>query len=556
MKLSRLSAVLALAGLGCTGQINGNSNGGAPVPGQPNNPGPPPQVNVGSCSVATLAKPRAWRLTKAQMINTLMDATGFAPPSLGMVPPETRLEGFANQSDRLSIASLVADYYLKASGEVAGEVVRRSSDFLKCPISGLGSGSCLSDFVKGFGLKIWRRPLLDTEVAKLSALYGTTAGQAGGPEAGLRNVVQGFLMSPNFLYRTEVGTNFDAGAMTVLTDYELASELSYMLWDGPPDAPLLELAAQGKLRDRKVLAGEAMRLLGTANKAPAAMHSFVQQWLQIDDLTTDDKDAMLFPFYSQQVGQDLMGENLLFFKSVMFDQGGDRSFKTLFTANYGFVNARTAPLYGLANVTGNNLVRVDLNTDQRRGILTLASFMAAHADVDDTSPVSRGRYLREEILCDHVPPPDPKDAVFDQSKITPDMTNRERLVAHSVNPACKSCHSLFDGLGFAMENYDAVGRFRTTDKNKMLDPTGSVPLPSGTITFRNFVDLVDQLTKAPELYSCFATQYLSYATGRLPDQINDCEKKLVIDDFVKSGYKIDTLVMSLVNSPSFMARKN
>jgi hypothetical protein len=242
--------------------------------------------------------------------------------------------------------------------------------------------------------------------------------------------------------------------------------------------------------------------------------------------------------------------------SVVFDNSGDRSIKTLLTAPYGFLNARTAPVYGVANVTGNTLTRTMLNPNERRGLLTSAGFMAAHADGDDTATVSRGRYFREEILCDHVPPPDPKDAMFDPMKITPDMTNRERLTAHAVNPACKACHSLFDGLGFAMENYDPIGRFRTMDKGKQLDPTGSVPLKSGTITFNNFVDLIDKLSATPDLYQCFASQYLSYAVGRLPDQINDCERQLVTDDFVKSGYKVDALVLSVVNSPSFMARKN
>src|SRR3954451_19183998 len=123
------------------------------------------------------------------------------------------------------------------------------------------------------------------------------------------------------------------------------------------------------------------------------------------------------------------------------------------------------------------------------------------------------------------------------------MTKRERLVAHATAPACKACHALFDGLGFAMENYDPIGRFRTTDKGKQLDPTGSVPLTSGTtLTFKNFIDLVDQLSKTPDVYDCFASQYLSYASGRLAEQINPCERKLVIDEFRSSGYKVDSLV--------------
>jgi len=506
----------------------------------------------------TLSKPRAWRLTNTQMRNTLLDAVGFSPPTLTMLPGETRLDGFANQSDRLSIASLVADYYLKASDELATEVARRGAELIPCQqVARLGTGTCLADFIKSFGLKMWRRPLADAEASKLAALYNTTASMAGGPEAGLKNVVQGLFMSPNFLYRTEVGNSQQPGDVTYLGDYELASALSYTIWDAPPDAALMTLAAQGKLRDQATLVREASRLLADPKKAPAALNSFMQQWLQIEDLLDADKDPMMYSIYNKQVAADLMEESRLLINSVMFDGGGDRSFKTLFTSPFGFVNSRTAPVYGLQNVTGTSLTRTMLNADQRRGILTSAAFMAAHADGDDTGPVSRGRYFREEVLCDHVPPPDPKDAMFDATKITPDMTNRERLVAHATAPACKACHALFDGLGFAMENYDPIGRFRTTDKGKQLDPTGSVPLTSGTtLTFKNFIDLVDQLSKTPDVYDCFASQYLSYASGRLAEQINPCERKLVIDEFRSSGYKVDSLVLSVIKSPSFMARKN
>jgi hypothetical protein len=555
MKLPRTLSLLALLSGACTGQISSSRGGTTAEPTPPTTP-TPPSVDVGSCSAATLARPRAWRLTNVQLRNTLLDVLGFSPPTLSMLPGETRLDGFANQSDRLSIASLVADYYLRASDELASEVLRRSAELVKCPMAALGAGSCLTDFLKSFGGRLWRRPLLDSELGRLTALYTSTAGQAGGPEAGLRNVVQGLFMSPNFLYRSEVGDGQAAGAVTALTPYEVASALSYMLWDSPPDTALLALAEQGKLRDQSVLVGEARRLLAS-KKAQLSMHGFLQQWLQIEDLLTADKDPMLYSDYSPQVAADLMEETRLLLGSVVFDPGGDRSFKTLFTSPVGFVNARTAPIYGLGNVPGTTLGRSMLDPGQRRGILTSGAFMAAHADGDDTGLVSRGRYFREELLCDGVPPPNPTDAMFDPQKITPDMTNRERLTAHATNPSCKACHALFDGLGFAMENYDPIGRFRTTDKGKPIDPSGSVPLGGGrVVTFQNFVDLVDQLARTPDLYQCFSTQYLSYATGRLADQINDCEKKLVADEFEKSGYKIDTLVLSVVKSPSFIARKN
>ena len=159
-------------------------------------------------------------------------------------------------------------------------------------------------------------------------------------------------LSPNFLYRSEVGHTQAAGAITSLTDYELASALSYTLWDSAPDATLLELAGQGKLRDRAVLADQAKRLLGTTEKTSPAMQGFVQQWLHIETMASHDKDLATFPTGTPQVAADLLEETRRFFNSVVFDSGGDRSFKTLFTANYGFVNSRTAALYGIQGVTG------------------------------------------------------------------------------------------------------------------------------------------------------------------------------------------------------------
>jgi hypothetical protein len=580
MSLSRKSIFLASAaalGLGCVGQMlpsgssdgKGPPGGGSKPPGgdgtggqgmmQPGDKPPPmnpPPVNVGSCTEATLGKPRVWRLTHGQLKNTLSDSLGFAPPTIDTFPAETRLDGFANQSGKLTVSPLLADYYLRAADELATNVISRTTEFLACPMTGLGSGTCLGDFIKSLGMKMWRRPLVDTEVSKLTGLYNNTVPTAGGPAEGVRNIVKAMFMSPNFIYRTETGNSTTPGQVTYLTDYELASALSYMMWDSPPDKALYDLAAAGKLHDKPTLLAQAQRLWA-AKKTPTALNGFLQQWLQIEDLLGADKDPMLYPKYDKMVAADLLEESRLFLNSVVFDAGGDKSFKTLFTAKYGFLNSRTAPIYGATSASAT-LTKTNINAAQRRGLLTMGAFISAHSDGDDTGLVSRGRYFREEILCDSVPPPNPKDAVFDPSKITPDMTNRERLTAHTTNPVCGACHKLFDGIGFAMENYDPVGQYRTTDKNKTIDPTGTLPLPSGTATleFKNFVDLIDQLSATPDLYSCFSNQYLSYSTGRAAGDLSACESKLVSDEFVKSGYKVDTLVMSVVNSPSFMARKN
>jgi hypothetical protein len=568
---------LSLASVACIGQV-GNSSGdkATPPPGTETPPPPgmappnPAPIDVGTCNAGTLAKPRAWRLTHAQVKNSLRDSLGFAPPAVDGFPAESRIDvtqsrnGFSNRADTLKISPLLADSYFKASEELAAEVVSKADKYgVTCAMAQLGSGNCLKTFLGSFGLKMWRRPLTEAELTNFTSFYTTSAGLGEGPEGGLRNVVQAMFLSPNFLYRTEIGHNTNAGEVTYLTDYELASALSYALWDSSPDADLLDLASKGKLTDKTVLVAQAKRMLGSVAKTGPALHGFVEQWLHVDDLVTGPpKDQSVFSLATPQVAADLVEENRRFVDSVLLE--GDKSFKTLFTAKYGFVNSRTAALYGIQGVTGDQMVKKDLPADQRRGILTQASFMWGHANPDGTHPVERGRYFREEILCEGVPDPGP-NVIIDPQFGDETLTARERLAVHLKEPACAACHSLIDGLGLAMENYDGIGRFRTEEAvkggpPKPIDSKGTVPLPSDegktVLSFNNLIDLVDQLATKPDVYSCFASQYLDYATGRRPGEIDKCEKAIVTQEFVKSDYNVDSLVLSVIGSPSFTARKN
>jgi hypothetical protein len=584
-------ASLALVGVGCTGSIGGNGskpgnsnpggnpgpnnmtppgNGNGPGdPGDPNNGKPPvvpPDVMRGQCNADTLAKPRAWRLTHEQVRNTLRDALGFSPPAIEAFPIEARIDqnnsrnGFANRADQMKISPLLADAYFKASEELAAEVAGKAATYgITCAVASLGQGTCLKTFLQNFGLKLWRRPLSEAEITSLTTFFNASSGYDGGAEGGLKNVVQAMFLSPRFLYRSEVGHTQAAGEVTVLTDYELASALSYSLWNTGPDATLLDLAGKGQLRTKDALVTQAKRMLATAQKTGPAMHSFVEQWLRIEGVDTAEKDTTIYSLGTMQVAQDLVAENHRFIDSVLFE--GDKSFKTLFTASYGFVNARTAPIYGLTGVTGNDLVKRDLDKTQRRGLLTTAAFLWGHANPDGTHPVERGRYFREEILCEGVPDP-PPTVLIDPQFGNATLTKREQLAIHEKEPACAACHVLIDGIGLSMENYDGIGKWRKDEvvqggAVKPIDSTGKLPLPSGSeLSFNNFIELIDQLANKKDIYSCFASQYLDYTTGHRPDEINNCEKTLVTDEFVNSGYNVESLVLAVVGSPSFMSRKN
>ena len=284
----------ALAG-GCGGQLDRRSapavtTAAAGAPAVP--PGP------GACGAAALPPARVWRLTHAQLRNSLQDLFGYAGPAIDVLPADARLDGFANGASRLAVPPVLLDYYRKVSDEVSSDVVRRSSDLLPCRLTAPG-GPCLRQLLTTLGLRAWRRPLVASELGRLEQLYRQAAGSDdAGAELGLKSLIEALILSPNFLFRYELGDNQVAGTVTHLTDWEIASALSYTLWDAPPDAPLLALAAAGRLRDPANLEAQARRLLGTPGRAAPALTYFFRQWMKIEDLPTLGKDAIQFPIYT------------------------------------------------------------------------------------------------------------------------------------------------------------------------------------------------------------------------------------------------------------------
>lgn len=529
------------------------------VPGAPSAPSeasPPAECSDG----AELAKPRIWRLTKAQLANTLRGAFGLEPASLANLPSEARLDGFANQASQLRIAPLLAEVYFAIGDELGSHALENPARFgITCDVASLAPGSCLQGFIVDTGQKLWRRPLSAEEVARFGTLFETTAAQGEGAAGGVKSVVQAMFMSPNALHRTELGAVKEPGAVTSLSDHELASALSYMLWDGAPDAELTALADQGRLRDPAVLAAQAERLFQARENAAPAMNHFVEQWLKLENLPNAVKETSLFPMATPELLADLKQELELFTNSVLFDPEGDRRFESLFASTYTFVNERTAPLYGLSGVAGTEMVRQDLDPSQRRGILTSLPFLWGRSHAQETNLVGRGAYVRSEILCHRVKLPPggiPNPGRF----APPGSTGRQRFGIHS-SPGCAVCHSLFEGIGFALENYDPIGRYRTLDEGQTIDASGSLPLPSEGnappgIVFSNFLELVDELEQKPDVYSCFAQQFSSYATGYDLPELDACENQRIAEEFATSQHSIDQLILSVIASPSFVDRQN
>jgi hypothetical protein len=545
------------------------SGGGSTSAGSPGSPGAPGSNSSSTGTTTTdacvgqalpLLAPRVWRLTTPQMKNTLLSVFGYAGTSIDMYPADSRPDTseYADAADSLIAGDLLTTYYDQTAEEVSANLATRSSTFLGCAMTALGTGSCLQDFLTSYGLKAWRRPLTSTEVTNLQGLYTTVAASAGA-QVGFTTVVQALILSPNFLFRTELGTSMTAGTTTALTDYELASALSYMLWDSPPDQALYDAAAAGTLHEQSSLSAQVKRMFAAATPAPAALSSFVQQWLHTDGLLTVTKSPTDFPMWSAAVSQDLASETTSFVSSVAFDPAGDRTLGSLLTASYGFVSAATASLYGVpAPAAAAGLVRTNFDPTQRSGLLTEAAWLAAVSDYDDTDLPARGNFVRGALLCDASPPP-PAVFMFDPTVITPTMTGRQKFIAHTKSSTCGACHNLFDGIGFALEQYDPVGRFRTTDQGQTIDPSGSIPLPApskATMQFANFIDLMKQMAASPDLGSCYTSQYVRYVTGRTTAEVSDCELQTVASVFNAAGRTVDSLPAAIVALPTFITRQN
>jgi hypothetical protein len=531
-------------------------------------PAAPPVDPLGGCGVTDLPPARVWRLTRVQLRNTLQDLFGFSAVAVEALPAESRLEGYANNASAMGVPPLLMDHFNTISEEMAAGVLRnlrdpaagsgrggqaRGGQLLPCALADLGRGSCLRDFVTRFGRRVWRRSLDAGEITRLTGVYSAAA-EATDPGNGLRILLKALLLSPNFLFRSELGGAPEPAGYVQLGDFELAASLSYLLWDSTPDETLLELAAAGRLRDPEVRRLQARRMLASSRRSAPTFAAFIQQWLKIEDLLRIRKDRKQFPMYRDLAG-DLLEENRRFVDSVAFDPGGDRRLRTLLTAPYTFVNTRTAAIYGVPAVEGGGLRAAKLDPSERRGILTQGAFLAAHAGSDTPNLVARGSFVREQVLCGEVPPP-PDDFEFDEAKITDDMTAREKFTLHTTNPFCSRCHALFDGIGFALEAYDAIGRFRRTDRDKPIDPSGTLKLPGrADLPFANFVELVERLADLPETSSCFSLQYLSYASGRRPAEVSACEAKTLARSFAASGQRLDELVLAVAAAPGFALRR-
>lgn len=503
------------------------------------------------------------RLTATEYSNAVKHLTGVAllatevPPSDGAGG-----EGFDTVGDSLFTSPIHLEAYLAAADRVietaiAGQLAGTSGDMPKV-ISTLPSSmdrsSSLDDLqaarsvIKAFARRAWRRPVTDGEVDRLVELYQHFAQRGGSFTAAVAQPLKAIMVSPNFLFVVE-SEPAESGVQRI-TPHQLAMRMALLIWSSIPDETLLEKADSGLLYDDEVLRGEIKRMLADP-KSRGLGENFGLQWLGLKNFGEVRPDAELFPDFNPELASDMREEAVAFVSSIFRD---DAPLGDLISARYTFVNGRLATHYGIALPPDAPWQRVDLTDGRRGGVITMASVLTSASYPRRTSPVLRGRWLLDELLGARVPPPPPNVPALEEAgeATATALTMRQRLEVHRKNPDCASCHDRMDPLGFGLENFDAIGRWRTMDHDQPIDATGK--LPSGE-TFDGPEQLKATLMKrSDEFEKHFVRKLVGFAFGRSLNKFDMC----VVDDCMKALKENDgrssVLIEKIVFSYPFQHR--
>jgi hypothetical protein len=395
--------------------------------------------------------------------------------------------------------------------------------------------------------RAYRRPVERQELDRALNLVALARERGDSFESGIRVAIEATLMSPNFLFRIEHDS--PGAAPRAISGPEMASRLSYFLWSSMPDDELLSLAEKGRLRDPAVLHAQVRRMMADP-KAHALVENFGGEWLQTRNLDALKPDASKFPEFDAELRDDMRTETQMFFEAIVKE---DRSILDFLDGRFTFLNERLAKFYGIAGVTGREFRRVTLDGHQRAGVLTQASVLTVSSYPTRTSPVIRGKWILENLLNTPPPPPPPDVPAFDDNGVGSTASVRQRLESHRANPACAGCHSRLDPLGFGLENYDAIGRWRTTDGNIPVDSAGV--LPDGT-KFSGAEELRGVLlAKKAQFTRALTEKILTYALGRGLEDYDRPAVEKIAASVERNGFRFSQLIESTVDSVPFRMRR-
>jgi hypothetical protein len=467
-------------------------------------------------------------------------------PSENLVLPRLRGKG-----QLPGVASVTLKGPQNATGP--GDTPSRRRIFVCQPASRSEETPCAKQILSTMARRAYRRPVTDADLQPLLSIYnaGRTEGEFN---AGIEQALERILVSPQFLFRIERDPAKTApNTVYRISDLELASRLSFFLWSSIPDDELLDVAIRGKLRDPAVLEQQVRRMLADARSQTLASN-FAAQWLYLRDVEAKTPSPRLFPDFNLDLAQDFERETELFLESIFSE---DRSVLDLLNANYTFVNERLARHYGIRNVFGTNFRRITYSDDSpRRGLLGHGSVLMLTSYANRTSPVLRGKYVLGNILGAPPPPPPPNvPALVTEAKDSGKrLSMRESMAQHRNNPVCATCHARMDPIGFALDNFDAVGRWRMVDESgTKIDPSGV--FPDGT-KFEGVAELRQLLLRRPEQFVGTLTEnLLTYSLGRSLAYYDAPTVRAIVREAARSDYRFSALIMGVVNSKPFQMRR-
>lgn len=569
--ISALALTLSVAAVAaCTGQVDGpgstSNQPGATAGGSSGVLGGGGTTSVGGVGTGTLppkmcettTAPRAplRRLTRFELNNTVRDLVADTSYPANALPSEELGNGFGNDANTQDAVPALIEQYVSFAEKVAATstAAGKLSALAPCASKVTDAASetaCAKTIAETFTPKAWRRALVAGEADGLVALFSTVRATGDFPTA-VAAMLEAIFQSPEFLYKPEFGVGV-AGRTDVKqpTGDEMATRLSYLFWGSQPDDALRTAAANGELSNPAGIRTQAQRLLADP-KARDVIHYFFDKLLPIESLAALERDKTLYPTFSSKIGSLMHTETQTFIENEIFN--GPGTWPGVFTAKYTYVNQELAGFYGITGVTGDTFQKVMLDPSTHRGgLLTQAGVLAGPIHSNNANPVVRGSFVVQKLMCQIIPKPTGEIA----AKVTPPDPNsaataRQRFSTHSTDPVCHTCHVNMDPFGFALENFDPVGRWRDQENNTPIDATGDAPILGTNSKFNGALEMEAVLAGSEQVQNCFASQWLNFGYGRTLSADEACAVESVRNKFKESGYNIQEMLLALTQSEAFL----
>jgi hypothetical protein len=477
---------------------------------------------------------------------------------VGAVPSLASL--FTHSSEDSAFGLIQADVgqvdletFQKAADLVGSTVVANATTFnnLAPCAAGADKRTCARTFLQTFGARVYRAPITDSaDIDRHLAVFD--AGATTSYQQGIDLMLRAMLQAPRFLYRVEVGTTEKVGPNAVkLSGFEVAARLSYALWNTTPDDKLIAAAAAGMLSTKEGVAMQLSRMLADS-KGQTLLRRFLESWIHLSDVDGLVKDKTLFPQWeSSTLKASMIAQARTFFDDLLGAQGGKMA--SLLTSSKVFANQDLAPYYGTTAGSPTFQSVTPQGSIAPSGLLTLPAFLSLLAKPDSSSPIYRGKFVREEMLCQLLPPP--PAIVPEPPAVQAGVSTRERFKQHEADPSCSGCHQQIDPIGLGFENYDALGHFRSMDSGQPVDASGEVRDPADIAgKFNGVVELGQKLAASKGVQECMARQWFRFTLSRFEQEVDACSMSAIVTKFRTDDASLNSLPLALIQSDAFLYR--